>query len=72
MFTYDVALSFAGEDRVYVERIANLLIEQGIKVFYDKFETANLWGKDLYQYLSDIYRTKVAMQKSEGFARKGN
>lgn len=59
MFTYDVALSFAGEDRVYVERIANLLIEQGIKVFYDKFETANLWGKDLYQYLSDIYRTKA-------------
>lgn len=59
MFTYDVALSFAGEDRVYVERIANLLIEQGIKVFYDKSETANLWGKDLYQYLSDIYRTKA-------------
>lgn len=59
MFTYDVALSFAGEDRVYVERIANLLLEQGIKVFYDKFETANLWGKDLYQYLSDIYRTKA-------------
>lgn len=59
MFTYDVALSFAGEDRVYVERIANLLIEQGIKVFYDKFETASLWGKDLYQYLSDIYRTKA-------------
>lgn len=55
MFTYDVALSFAGEDRAYVERIA----KQGIKVFYDKFETANLWGKDLYQYLSDIYRNKA-------------
>lgn len=59
MFTYDVVLSFAGEDRAYVERIAKLLIEQDIKVFYDKFETANLWGKDLYQYLSDIYRTKA-------------
>ena len=59
MFTYDVALSFAGEDRIYVERIADLLVEQGLKIFYDKFEVANLWGKDLYQYLSDIYKNKA-------------
>ena len=53
---YDVALSFAGEDRIYVDIIANELKSRGIKVFYDKFETASLWGKDLYQYLSHIYR----------------
>lgn len=53
---YDVALSFAGEDREYVEKIANDLREKGIKVFYDKFEVANLFGKDLYQYLSYIYK----------------
>lgn len=55
-FDYDVTLSFAGEDREYVEKIATNLKERGIKVFYDKFEVANLWGKDLYQYLSKIYK----------------
>ena len=56
---YDVALSFAGENREYVEKIAFLLKMRGIKVFYDKYETGKLWGKDLYQYLSDIYKSKA-------------
>jgi hypothetical protein len=52
---YDVALSFAGEDRIYVEAVATELRSRGIKVFYDKFEEAALWGKDLYQHLSKVY-----------------
>lgn len=52
---YDVVLSFAGEDRVYVENVATILKNNGIKVFYDNFEKVNLWGKNLYQYLSDLY-----------------
>ena len=56
VYKYDVALSFAGEDREYVEKIAKGLKKNGISVFYDKFETASLWGKDLYQYLSHIYK----------------
>ena len=55
-FEYDVALSFAGEDRDYVEKIANALKDKGVRVFYDKFEVSNLFGKDLYQYLSHIYK----------------
>ena len=51
MYEYDVVLSFAGEDRVYVQDIAKKLKAKGIKVFYDEFEEAKLWGKDLYQYL---------------------
>jgi len=58
-YDYDVTLSFSGEDRNYVEKIAINLRKRGIKVFYDKFETANLWGKDLYQYLSHVYRDKA-------------
>lgn len=42
---YDVALSFAGEDREYVEQVATLLLNAGIRVFYDKFETVKLWGE---------------------------
>lgn len=56
IYIYDVALSFAGEDREYVEKIAQALKTTGVRVFYDKFETVNLWGKDLYQYLSHIYK----------------
>lgn len=59
MFEYDVTLSFAGEDRDYVEKLADKLKERGIKVFYDKYETGNLWGKDLYQHLNDIYKNKA-------------
>ncbi|MEG2492469.1 MAG: hypothetical protein RSA67_08020, partial [Alistipes sp.] len=55
---FDIALSFAGEDRSYVDQVANTLKLKGVSVFYDKFEEANLWGKNLYEYLSDIYRNK--------------
>jgi len=56
---YDIALSFAGEDRPYVEKVAEILKQREINVFYDSFEEANLWGKDLYVYLSDIYQNQA-------------
>jgi len=56
---YDVALSFAGEDRVYVEEVARALTGAGVKVFYDKLEVADLWGKNLYTHLSDVYRKRA-------------
>jgi hypothetical protein len=37
-YQYDVALSFAGEDRHYVEQVAEILKRKGISVFYDKYE----------------------------------
>ena len=70
---YDIALSFAGEDREYVDKVANLLKDKGISVFYDLFETANMWGKDLYQYLTDVYRDKAlfsVMFMSEAYKKK--
>lgn len=56
---FDIALSFAGEDRVYVDKIANLLRNRGVKVFYDRFEETELWGKDLYVYLTDLYHKRA-------------
>jgi len=56
---FDIALSFAGEDRDYVDQVAQGLKDRGIKVFYDLFEQADLWGKDLYSHLSDIYHKKA-------------
>lgn len=52
---FDVALSFAGEDRSYVSEVADVLREMGFRVFYDKYETVSLWGKDLYTHLREIY-----------------
>ena len=72
-YDYHVALSFAGEDRIYVEEVANILKSDGIKVFYDKFEETILWGKNLLDYLQEIYKNKAqytVMFISEHYARK--
>jgi hypothetical protein len=52
---YDVVLSFAGEDREYVGHVVEALQAKGVKYFYDKSEEAELWGKDLYSHLVEIY-----------------
>lgn len=57
---YHVALSFAGQNRIYVEAVATQLLALGVCVFYDKFEEDELWGKDLYLYISNVYQ-KFAM-----------
>lgn len=56
---FEIALSFAGEDRPYVDKVANILRNSGIKVFYDLFEEDTLWGKNLYDHLSDVYQNKA-------------
>jgi hypothetical protein len=56
---YDVALSFAGGDREYVEEVAEHLRLHHASVFYDRYEQVRLWGKDLYTHLADIYRNKA-------------
>lgn len=56
---FDVALSFAGADRAYVEKVAAYLRKMGIKVFYDKYEKVTLWGRDLYVHLQDVYFKKA-------------
>jgi hypothetical protein len=56
---YDIALSFAGEDRTYVAEIAECLRSRGVRVFYDKYEEASLWGKDLYSHLCDVYQNQA-------------
>ncbi|MDA3876851.1 MAG: TIR domain-containing protein [Halothiobacillus sp.] len=54
-FPYEVALSFAGEDRLYVYAVATALRARKIRVFYDDYEKVSLWGKDLYTHLNEVY-----------------
>ncbi len=56
---YDVALSFAGEDRAYVDMVADQLRARGVSVFYDRYEEADLWGKDLYTHLIEVYMKRA-------------
>ena len=44
-YEYDVALSFAGEDRKFVEDCAEILRALNINVFYDNYEKEVLLGK---------------------------
>ena len=55
IYQYDVALSFAGEDRGFAKDICVALKREGIKVFYDEDEDVNLWGKDLPTKLKEVY-----------------
>jgi len=57
-YEFDVALSFAGEDRPYVSQVAEILRAYGIRVFYDVYEQHSLWGKDLYSHLDEVYRVR--------------
>jgi hypothetical protein len=57
--TFDVALSFSSQQRDYVEEVADLLEGRGVSCFYDSARQAQLWGKDLYQYLDDVYRCRA-------------
>ncbi|HWT00037.1 MAG TPA: TIR domain-containing protein [Pyrinomonadaceae bacterium] len=58
-YHYDVCLSFAGEERSYVREVADALTENGVRVFFDEYEEARLWGKDLYVHLDTVYRNQA-------------
>ena len=44
-FQYDVCLSFAGKQRLYVERVAKALRSQGVRIFFDDYEAAHLGAR---------------------------
>lgn len=58
-YDFDVAPSFADEDRELVQPIVQLLKELGVKVFYDEDQAVEMWGLDLVEYLSDVYGKRV-------------
>ncbi len=52
---FEIVLSFAGEDRDYVDQVAELLKGNDVSLFYDAYEEATLWGKDLVEHLHQVY-----------------
>jgi hypothetical protein len=53
---FDVAISFAGPERPFAERLAEKIRDAGFTVFYDAFYPEDLWGKDLPVFFGEIYR----------------
>lgn len=71
---YDVALSFAGEDRPYAEALRNCLEDLGHSVFYDFAEQHRIIGNDLEAYLKPIYESNsryvvAILGKTYGYKR---
>ena len=57
---WDVALSFAGAQRDYVEQVAQALQARDVRCFYDADEEIDLWGKFLPEELPAIYGEQAA------------
>jgi hypothetical protein len=58
-YSFDIAVSFAGEDRGVVQQYCDILRSHRLRVFYDKYERTGLWGANLYDKLDEVYRTKA-------------
>lgn len=54
-YPWDVAVSFASEDREVVEQLKNILNDSGYTVFCDFDVQHQLWGIDLRAKLADVY-----------------
>jgi hypothetical protein len=70
---FQVALSFAGEQRDYVRAVASELTKHGIRYYYDEEDEVLQWGKNLIEELQRIYMTAshvVVMFVSEDYASK--
>jgi hypothetical protein len=62
-YDYDVAVTFAGEDRQFVLDVVRHVTDAGYKIFYDQDEQVTLWGEELTEYFPKIYedRSKYAV-----------
>ncbi|MGC1122136.1 MAG: TIR domain-containing protein [Candidatus Methanofastidiosia archaeon] len=58
-FEFDIAISFAGEDREIAEELAKELWARGVEVFYDRFFKGKIWGKELTKYFQEVYGPKT-------------
>jgi hypothetical protein len=58
-YDYEVALSFAGEDREFVEEVASELRKAGIEYFLDSEHLSETWGEDLGEFFDSLFRKRA-------------
>lgn len=57
---YDVAVSFASEQRPYVVQVVRECERLGLAVFYDADRSLDFWGKNVIRELRDVYGSTQA------------
>ncbi|MGH2777389.1 MAG: TIR domain-containing protein [Actinomycetota bacterium] len=55
---FDIAVSFAGEDRDYVSEVVEG-VKDGMKVFYDEDYVVETWGEDLVDFFTNLYQHRA-------------
>ncbi|WP_374314064.1 TIR domain-containing protein [Dongia sp.] len=60
MFKYQAAVSFAGEQRLYVEQVVRSLQSFGVPVFYDGDSQVTLWGKDGVEFFHQLFSAETS------------
>lgn len=58
-YDYDVAVTFAGEDRQFVDDVVRKVKASKYTVFYDQDEQITLWGEELTEYFPKIYEERA-------------
>ncbi|WP_157985395.1 toll/interleukin-1 receptor domain-containing protein [Lentzea terrae] len=58
-YEFDVAPSFAEEDRDRVLPIVERLKDLGVNVFYDEDRQVEMWGVDLVEYFSETFSSRA-------------
>jgi hypothetical protein len=70
---FQIGLSYASEQRDYVEPVAGDLRKAGVDVFYDRFELDDLWGRFGPEHFHEVFAEQVevaVMFVSEAYVRK--
>jgi hypothetical protein len=57
-YEFDIAVSFAGEDRDYVSEVV-AGVKGDVKVFYDEDYAVESWGEDGVEYFSGVYLSRA-------------
>jgi hypothetical protein len=73
-YEFDIAVSFAGENRKYVEDVVRAVQGSGdLKVFYDQDYRYDLWGEDGVEFFTRVFNERarfVVMFISHHYAEK--
>jgi hypothetical protein len=59
-YEYDVAVSFAGPQRAYVEKFVEACRRRGLRVFYDRDMTVSYWGRNFIYEFRKVYGGSAA------------
>lgn len=73
LYKYDVAFSFAGEQRKYIKKVYEYVQSKGINIFYDEAQALDMWGANLIEYFHNIFKNNArfcVMFISKEYAKK--